>query len=189
MLVISCHADTNFHEHFLHKAPDGAINGHLDNFAGVHAVMLAFFSGKLPARGVRIELTYGEEVDFAGAHEVCQTLNPDDVVLVVDVTGTPSDKDIVIEKCRRPELRQLIERALADIPYDIYEDCPDPVCNEDETDVYSNVCPMNCFVGIPVFGGDYNEGAVMCREKTIPAVADAICRIARTWAQENLLDR
>src|SRR5437764_14321019 len=112
MLVISCHADTGFHEHRLERLADKVVCGHLDNFAGVHAVMLAYFSGGLPIEGVRIELTHGEEVDFAGAYEVRAALRGWDVVIVVDVTGTPTDKDIVIEKCAHPKLKELIEKAL-----------------------------------------------------------------------------
>ena len=41
MLVISCHADTGFQAHSLTHRADGIIQGHLDNFAGVQAVMPA----------------------------------------------------------------------------------------------------------------------------------------------------
>jgi hypothetical protein len=182
MLVISCHADTGFREHRLERLAGGVLHGHLDNFAGVHAVMLAYFSGRLPAQGVRIELTYGEETDFAGAYEVLHTLRADDVVLVVDVTGTPTDKGVVVEKCADPRLRELVERALAGMPYDLYADCPDPVESVDETDVYREACRQTCFVGVPVSGGDYNAGPVSCKEGSIQAVAEALCRIAGTWA-------
>jgi hypothetical protein len=40
-------------------------------------------------------------------------------------------------------------------------------------------------VGIPVTGGDYNQGAVHCREQSIHAVADALCRIAQAWVRQN----
>lgn len=36
----------------------------MDNFAGVYAVMSAYFSGQLPQHHVRIEITYGEECDM-----------------------------------------------------------------------------------------------------------------------------
>ena len=49
--------------------------GHMDNFGGVYAVMKAYFSGKLPQKGVRIEVTYGEETDMEGAKEVARTIN------------------------------------------------------------------------------------------------------------------
>jgi hypothetical protein len=185
MLVISCHADTRFREHQLQRLPEGVVAGHLDNFAGVHAVMLAYFSGNLPARGVRIELTYGEETGFAGAYEVRQTLRGWDVVVVVDVSGVPTDKEFVVEKCAHPRMRQLVERSLAGMSFDLYADCPDPVCSLDETDVYQDACPMTCFLGVPVLGGDYNNGVVNCRERAIHAVAEALCRIAQTWVREQ----
>jgi hypothetical protein len=184
MFVISCHADTRFREHSLRRLPEG-VSGHLDNFAGVHAVMLAYFSGGLPARGVRVELTHGEETDFAGAYEVLRTLRGWDVVVVVDVSATPTDKDVVIEKCSHPRMRQLVERALAGTSFDLYADCPDPVCGIDETDVYRDACPMTCFLGVPVVGGDYNAGVVSCREQSLRAAAEALCRIAREWAREQ----
>jgi hypothetical protein len=183
MLVISCHADTRFREHRLEKLAGGIVCGHLDNFAGVHAVMLAYFSGGLPDQGVRIELTYGEETGFTGAYEVRQTLRGWDVVIVVDVTASPTGKDFVVEKCARQAMRRLIEDALVGMAYDLYPDCPDPVCGLDETDVYRDACPMTCFVGVPVTGGDYNAGVVNCREQSIRAVADALCRIAQAWAR------
>jgi hypothetical protein len=187
MLVISCHADTGFRQHRLQKLADGIVCGHLDNFVGVHAVMLAYFSGGLPTEGVRIELTHGEEVDFAGAYEVRATLRGWDVVLVVDVTATTTDKDIVIEKCAHPKMRELIEQALAGMAYDLYLDCPDPVCVLDETDVYRDACPMTCFVGVPVTGGDYNSGVVSCKEQSIRAVALALCRIGQAWTQSEAI--
>jgi hypothetical protein len=181
MFVISCHADTCFREHRLEKRDDG-FTGQLDNFAGVHAVMLAYFSGRLPKRGVRIELTYGEETGFAGAYEVLQTLRGWDVVVVVDVSGTPTDRDFVIEKCSNPEMRELVQRSLDGMSYDLHADCPDPVIGADETDVYRDACPMTCFLGVPVSGGDYNRESVSCRERSIGAVAEALCRLAAGWA-------
>ncbi len=189
MLLISCHADTRFREHQLRRCEGGVLCGHLDNFAGVHAVMLAYFSGRLPAEGVRIELTYGEETGFAGAYEVLQTLRGWDVVVVVDVTGTQTDKDFVVEKCAHPEMRRLIEQSLAGMAYDLHEGCPDPVCGLDETEVYRDACPMTCFLGVPVTGGDYNSGVVRCKEQSIRAVAEALCRIAQGWAREQELNR
>lgn len=185
MLVISCHADTCFREHQLRRGEEGTLVGHLDNFAGVHAVMLAYFSGGFPAEGVRVELTYGEETGFDGAYQVRQTLRGWDAVVVVDVTGTPADKDFVVEKCANRRMREFVERALAGMSYDLYEGCPDPVCRLDETDVYRDACPMTCFLGVPVTGGDYNNGVVSCREQSIRALADALCRIARAWAEEH----
>jgi hypothetical protein len=185
MFVISCHADTGFRQHQLQRLPEGVVVGHLDNFAGVHAVMLAYFSGGLPSRGVRIELTYGEETDFGGAYEVLKTLRGWDVVVVVDVTGTPTEKDFVIEKCPHRPMRELVERALAGLSFDLHADCPDPVCDIDETDVYRDACPMTCFLGVPVVGGDYNDEVVSCRERSLHAVAEALCRLAHTWAREQ----
>jgi hypothetical protein len=182
MLLISCHADTCFREHRLERLADGVVSGHLDNFAGVHAVMRAYFSGGFPDKGVRIELTYGEETDFAGAYEVLHTLHADDVVLVVDVTATPTEKDFVIEKCRDRRLQALLEGALNGMRYDFYADCPDPVETVDETDVYREACRLTCFVGVPVWGGDYNRATVCCKERSIEAVAEALCRIAQHWA-------
>jgi hypothetical protein len=182
MFVISCHADTCFREHYLERHPDGGLTGHLDNFVGVHAVMSAYFSGGLPKRGIRIELTHGEEKGCVGAYEVMKTLSEDDVVIVVDVTGTPTDKDLVIEKCSDPEMIALVRRSLEGIEYDLYSGCPDPVLTADETDVYGRKCPMTCFLGVPVRGGDYNTSPVCCADRSIKAAATALCRIAHGWA-------
>ena len=174
MLVISCHADTNFTSHSLKKLPGGIIEGHLDNFAGVYAVMQAYFSGKMNRANVRIELTYGEEKGLLGAQEVAKTVKPDDIVLVVDVTGTPTQKDFVIEKCREPKLQEFLRKALKGLSYDLYADCPDPISQSDEVDVYSKVCRYTCFIGVPVTGGDYNAGLVRCREQSLSAIAEAL---------------
>ena len=182
MLVISCHADTNFRAHTLERIDEERFHGHLDNFAGVHAVMRAYFSGRLAGGHVRIALTHGEEVDFAGAREVLATLGPDDLVLVVDVTGVEVDADLTLEKCRQPELRAWLARTLAGLRVAIYEDCPDPVADADETDVYAPYCPFSCFVGVMCSGGDYNAGPVDGRESAIAAVSEAICRIAEQYA-------
>jgi hypothetical protein len=181
MLVISCHADTCFREHRLDRRRNGVLCGHLDNFVGVHAVMRAYFSGRLPPRGIRIELTYGEETDFAGAYEVLATLRRRDVVIVVDVTGTPTDKDFVVEKCAHPRMRNFVRDALADLSYDLYAGCPDPVADEDESDVYREKCPMTCLLSVPVTGGDYNETVVYSKERCIQMVAEALCRLAHGW--------
>jgi hypothetical protein len=183
MLVISCHADTCFREHRLERLAGGRLFGHLDNFAGVHAVMLAFFSGRLPAEGVRVELTHGEERGLLGAYEVMKTLHEDDVVVVVDVTGTPTDKDVVVEKCVHPGLRALVGRALAGTSYDLHAGCPDPVAGMDETDVYRGRCPRTCFLGVPV-SGDYNRGPASCSERSIHSAAEALCRIAQAWVTD-----
>jgi hypothetical protein len=57
--------------------------GHMDNFGGVHATMKAYFSGKLPRNGVRIEITYGEEIDMEGAKQISRDVQRSDVVIVV----------------------------------------------------------------------------------------------------------
>jgi len=178
VLVISAHADTNFSSHSLKKLPGGIVEGHLDNFSGVHAVMKAYFSGRISRNNVRIELTYGEEKGLLGAQEVAKTLKPDDVVLVVDVTGTSTEKEFVVEKCRDPKLQQFLKKAFAGLSYDLYPDCPDPVSQSDEVDVYSKVCRQTCFIGVPVTGGDYNAGVVRCKEKSLDAIAEALCQIA-----------
>jgi hypothetical protein len=160
--------------------------GHLDNFVGVYAVMTAYFSGGLPRHCIRIELTHGEEKGCIGAYEVMNTLSEEDVVIVVDVTGTPTEKDIVIEKCFHPKMSALIRRYLEGMEYDMYAGCPDPVMTADETEVYARKCPMTCFLGIPVRGGDYNMGPVFCADQSIRSAADALCRIARGWAAEQV---
>lgn len=182
MLVISCHADTNFRSHRLARRPGGVLAGHLDNFAGVQAVMQAYFSGSLDGEGVRIELTYGEEQGCVGAKKVLRTLDPADVVVVVDVTGTRTRKDFTIEKCRSAALRKFLKKCLAGLSYDLYAGCPDPVSSLDEVDVYVRKCPRTFFVGVPVAGGDYNAGMVTCRRQGLDAVARALCRIARAFS-------
>jgi hypothetical protein len=181
MLVFSCHADTNFRFHSLKRDESGHIKGHLDNFIGVHAMMKAYFSGRLDKDYVRIELTYGEEKDYAGALEVLQSLKKSDVVIVVDVTATESGKDLVFEKCRSRKLQTFLERALKDIPFDLYDHCPDPIAWEDEVDVYQPKCRNTCFMGIRVWGGDYNEGAVCSDEHYIDQFVEAICRIVEEF--------
>lgn len=178
--VISCHADTGFRTHRLRKSLDGNYLGHLDNFVGVHAVMRAYFSGRLDFPGVCIELTDGEEVDMAGAREVLRTLSAEDTVVVVDVTGTPTARDLVIEKCRSAEMQALVRRALTGLSYELHADCPDPVSDQDECDIYSPHLARVCFLGIPCSGGDYNAGLVSCREASIAAAAEALIRLART---------
>jgi hypothetical protein len=181
MLVISCHSDTGFRQHAMRRLEHGMLEGHMDNFVGVHAVMLAYFSGRLHQPYIRIELTYGEETDMAGAYEVLDTLYKQDVVLVVDVTGTPTEADFVIEKCRNQEMQRFLWDALSGLAFDMYDDCPDPIADSDETDVYDEKCPYVCFLGIPCLGGDYNEGPVRCRQKSIEQIAEALCRIAEAF--------
>ncbi|MFH1467127.1 MAG: hypothetical protein ABIO70_22275 [Pseudomonadota bacterium] len=180
-LVISCHADTGFATHRLRHLADGTIEGHLDNFAGVQAVMGAYFSGRMDLPRVRIELTYGEEVDMAGAMEVAATLGPDDTVVVVDVTGAPTEQAITIEKCASPALQALVRRALEGLSYELFSGCPDPVSDSDECDVYSEVVPRVFFLGVPCTGGDYNAGMVRCRPASLATASEALIRIARAF--------
>lgn len=179
MLVISCHADTGFDAHRLRRGADGDYAGHLDNFAGVYAVMRAYFSGRLDRGNVRIELTEGEEIDMAGAFRVRSTLEPEDVVVVVDVTGVETSRAFTVEKCAAPELAAFVHEALDGLDFELFEDSPDPISVEDECDVYAEVQPFTLFLGIPVAGGDYNEGEVVCREESLAAVAEALVRLAR----------
>lgn len=182
MLIFSCHSDTGFEYHSLRKLENGLVEGHLDNFVGVYSMMKAYFSGRITGDQVHIELTYGEEDDFEGAYELAESISGDDVVIVVDVTATPTTKDIVFEKCRNEKLQKFIAKALDGMSYDLYEDCPDPVSDSDETDVYSEKTSYTCFLGVPVFGGDYNEGVVKCREDIPERVAEAICRLSEAYS-------
>jgi hypothetical protein len=175
-LVISCHADTGFPSHRL-KRLNGSCVGHLDNFVGVHAVMNAYFSGRMDSPGLRIELTYGEETDMAGAYEVLETLSADDVVVVVDVTGTLTDRDLVIEKCASPEMQSFVRAALEGLSYELHADCPDPIAKSDESDVYREKLDNVFFLGIPCHGGDYNSVAVSCKESSISAASEALIRL------------
>ena len=179
--MISCHADTGFSSHTLRKLGRGVVEGHLDNFSGVYAVMTAYFSGRMDKDYVRIELTYGEEKGLIGASEVAGSLNERDVVLVVDVTATPTEKDFVVEKCSQPALQAFLREALAGMEFDLYADCPDPVSTSDEVDVYSVKCRHTCFIGVPCEGGDYNAGVVRCRERSLDRIAEALCRIAERF--------
>jgi hypothetical protein len=180
MLVFSCHADTGFPTHSLFCRED-RYEGHLDNFAGVYGVMKAYFSGRITNEHTRIELTYGEETDMEGARQTAKTLSPQDTVFVVDVTATPTSADLVIEKCKNPAMRDYVACALKGLSYDLYEDCPDPVSCWDETDIYFQVTPYCCFLGVPCEGGDYNAGQVTCRRQSIDALAKAICRLSKEY--------
>jgi hypothetical protein len=138
MLIISCHADTGFENHSLSHQGD-RYHGHLDNFVGVYGVMKAYFSGRITHDHTRIELTYGEETDNEGAKQVAGTLGNQDTVIVVDVTATPTSKDLAIEKCTHPAMKDYLTEALNGLSYDLYDDCPDPVSCYDETDVYFQI--------------------------------------------------
>jgi hypothetical protein len=180
-LVISCHADTGFRSHRLRRTQDGVCFGHLDNFAGVHAVMNAYFSGKMDLPRIRIELTYGEETDMEGAEEVLRTLSANDIVVVVDVTGTITNCDFTIEKCTSPKMQIFVKEALNGMSYELYEGCPDSVADEDECDVYTRKQQNVCFLGVPCRGGDYNSDEVSCKEASIAAVAEALIRLSSTF--------
>lgn len=182
MLIFSCHADTGFENHRLaHQG--GCYSGHLDNFAGVYGVMKAYFSGRITNAHTRIEPTYGEETGMEGARRVAETLTERDTVLIVDVTGTPTTKDLVIEKCVHPAMQEYMREALKGLAFDLYIDCPDPVSDCDETDIYSEVTGYCCFLGVPCTGGDYNEGQVSCRKETIEALAEAVCRLSTYYPE------
>lgn len=181
-LVISCHADTGFSSHRLRLTPAGTYFGHLDNFIGVYAVMQAFFSGRLDHDHVRIELTSGEETNLAGAFEVLESLIPEDVVVVVDVTGTLTEHDLVIEKCSSPAMQQFVHEALAGLSYELFAGCPDPISDADESDVYRQRTENVFFLGIPCRGGDYNETMVEARPESVAAAAEAILRLAAAFS-------
>jgi hypothetical protein len=67
--------------------------GHMDNFSGVSSLMNAYFSSNLPRDRVHCKVTYGEEkaingVHYAGARDVMTSLKANDLVAVIDVTGS-----------------------------------------------------------------------------------------------------
>jgi|WetSurMetagenome_2_1015567.scaffolds.fasta_scaffold02700_4 hypothetical protein len=182
-LVISCHSDTGFRSHRLRIDQNGDYFGHLDNFVGVYTVMKAYFSGELDYPNVRIELTYGEETDMEGAYQVLETLDEDDVVIVVDVTGALSPADITIEKCSDPWMKKFVTGALEGLAFELYEDCPDPVASEDESDVYRQRLRKVCFLGIPSLGGDYNREMVTAPRKSVETAARALIRLAKAFSE------
>jgi hypothetical protein len=87
------------------------------------------------------------------------------VSIFLDVTGTPTNANIIIEKCWNPRLRTFICQTLSElgISYDLYRGCSDPIASQDETDVYSKITDFTFFLGLPVRGGDYNEGNISLR--------------------------
>jgi hypothetical protein len=180
VILVSAHSDTNFKTTKL-RIEDDSYVGYLDNFVGVYAAMKAYFSGKLDHEYVRVELTYGEEIDFAGAIEVSADVKKDDLVIVMDVTATPTDKDIVIEKAASSIVRQFLEETLQGFSYDMYEGCPDPVSNSDEVEVYKHKSDYCFFLGLPCSGGDYNAKEVRCKTKSIDEAAIAIIEIAKNY--------
>lgn len=181
MLIFSVHADTGYSHHFLERLPGDEVEGLLDNYVGVYAAMQAYFSGALSGHHVRLELTYGEETDMEGARVVCRTLRRTDLVVVVDVTGTPTERDFVIEECAEPSTQAFVREALEGLSYDLYDYCPDPIAQASETWVYRRKCSRVFFLGLPLTGGDYNAGPTRCRLASVSAVADAIGRLAQAY--------
>lgn len=199
-VIISAHGDTNWTTHHLTKGvgvrtPGGIEEeeyyGHMDNFGGVHATMMAYFSGKLPQDKVRIEITYGEETGMDGAKEVANTIESTDVVIVVDVTGTKTTSNIVIEKCFHSRLRKLVSNCLKDsnITFDLYRECPDPIAIEDETFIYSNITDYCFFLGLPVRGGDYNAGAVYCFKEDIEKLSEALVLLTHSILDNFIVEK
>lgn len=180
-LVISCHTDNRFDAHRLRHSREGEFFGNLDNFVGVYVVMNAYFSGALDYDNIRIELTHGEETNMDGAYEVLDTLNAQDVVVVVDVTGTQTTADITIEKCDSQEMQRFVCESLDGISFELFKGCPDPVDDEDECDVYKERLQNVFFLGIPCYGGDYNKGMVYCRQKSVIAAIQALIQMAATF--------
>ena len=163
------------------KKDDTNYIGHLDNYVGVFSVMHAYFSGQLDSEHVRVELTYGEETDFEGAIEVAKEVKSDDLVIVVDVTATPTDKDFVVEKCRARVVQIFLKEVLKNFDYDLYTDCPDPVSTIDEVDIYKDKTKFCFFLGLPCEGGDYNVDAVKCNIKSVEEVSKAIIEICKNY--------
>ncbi len=180
MIVFSCHADTNFRYHSLARKNGGYL-GFLDNFAGVYATMRAYFSGQIQGDHVQIALTEHEETTFEGALRVRNTLNSDDLVVVVDVTGIIGDWDFTIEKCNDLIAQTFVTETLSGFRYRLFEDSPDPIAAEDEVDVYREKCPHSFFLGVPCSGGDYNKEAVYCKESSIEAVSQAIIALVAAY--------
>jgi len=180
MIFISAHSDTNFKKVRLNI--DGeCYKGYLDNYIGVYAVMKAYFSGSISFEYVRLELTYGEEVNMEGAKQVAKEVTSNDLVIVVDVTATKTNKDFVIEKCKSKKVNKFLEDILIDFNYDLYEGCPDPVSNVDEVEVYKHKTKNYFFLGLPCTGGDYNLFEVKCKIKSIDEVARALIKICKEY--------
>jgi hypothetical protein len=180
MIIISAHSDTNYKRVNLEVEGD-CYKGLLDNYVGVYTAMKAFFSGEINYDYVRIELTPDEEIDMRGARMVAKEVTRHDLVIVIDVTGTDTDKDFVIEKCKSPVLRKFLEETLDGFSYDIYEDCPDPVSNEDEVEVYKHRTEFYFFLGLPCHGGDYNFTETKCKIRTVDEAARAVVKICKDY--------
>ncbi|MFH1018225.1 MAG: hypothetical protein V1798_08605 [Pseudomonadota bacterium] len=182
MLVFSAHADTNFYVQSLTLKNDGYF-GPLDNYVGVFAAMQAFFSGQIQGEHTRIVLTDHEETSYQGALELRDQLSPEDMVVVVDVTGIEGDMDFTIEKCADPVSRRFVQNALSGFHYRLFENSPDPISDSDEVDVYGEKCPHSFFLGIPCLGGDYNRESVFCRKTSVDAAARAMIALSRAYAE------
>lgn len=182
MILISAHSDTNF-KHVALKSDGEHYTGHLDNFVGVYAVLKSYFSGEINFPYVRVELTYGEETDFAGALEVAEEIEETDLVIVVDVTGTSTDKEFVIEKAGNPVVREFLSDVLKKFNYDIYEGCPDPISDLDEIEIYKSKSPYYLFLGIPCTGGDYNVVDVSCKKSSVEELSKALIQICRHYGK------
>jgi hypothetical protein len=97
-LIFSAHGDTCFSESFCQtiETRQGTLFwGHVDNFAGVYAMLSSYFGGSCHQERIQYQITYGEEktingVEYAGARDVILTLGSDDMVVVIDVTGIES---------------------------------------------------------------------------------------------------
>jgi hypothetical protein len=97
-LIFSAHGDTCFSESFCETidTPNGTLFwGHVDNFAGVYAMLSSYFGGTCHQQRIQYQVTYGEEktingVAYAGARDVITTLESDDMCVVIDVTGIES---------------------------------------------------------------------------------------------------
>lgn len=182
MIIISAHADTNFKKVEL-KIDGQNFKGYLDNYVGVYSVMKAFFSGQMSSKDVRVELTYGEETDMEGAKQIAKQVKRDDLVIVVDVTSTPTEKDFVIEKCRSEKVKEFLKRSLEGFSYDIYKDCPDPVSDMDEVEVYKKKTDHYFFLGLPCTGGDYNSDVVSCKIRSVEQTAHALLKICGNFKE------
>ena len=60
------------------------------------------------------------------------------------------------------------------VSYDLYRDCPDPIADQDETNVYGKKTKFTFFFGIPTRGGDYNDGPVSCYQSDIEKCSEAL---------------
>lgn len=82
----------------------------MDNFSGVSSLMNAYFSSKLPRDRVHCKVTYGEEksingVYYAGARDVMTRLKANDLVAVIDVTGSSARQLNADTVSQAPNLR------------------------------------------------------------------------------------